>query len=199
MSDAAAYSLFPQAQLADRLARGSNWTVFAPSDLAFAATLDALGLSKASLLASKELLSALVRLHIAPGRVPSGALRPGASVESLEGSRLRVQRAPSAASGVSVAGADVLRADIAADNGLIHGASALASDALHADELTMRCCNACAVVGTVILPEDLAVKRYARTLPGVVPSVGYFDPLGFTDGQARRVRFCVSINLLAMQ
>ena len=113
-----------QAQLADRLARGSNWTVFAPSDLAFAATLDALGLSKASLLASKELLSALVRLHIAPGRVPSGALRPGASVESLEGSRLRVLRAPSAASGVSIAGADVLRADIAADNGLIHGASA---------------------------------------------------------------------------
>ena len=41
------------------------------------------------------------------------------------------------------------------------------------------------VVGTVILPEDLAVKRYARTLPGVVPSVGYFDPLGFTDGQVR--------------
>ena len=45
--------------------------------------------------------------------------------------------------------------------------------------------SALAVVGTVILPEDLAVKRYARTLPGVVPSVGYFDPLGFTDGQVR--------------
>jgi uncharacterized surface protein with fasciclin (FAS1) repeats len=128
-----------QAQLADRLARGSNWTVFAPSDLAFAATLDALGLSKASLLASKELLSALVRLHIAPGRVPSGALRPGASVESLEGSRLRVQRAPSAASGVSVAGADVLRADIAADNGLIHGASAQRLRPMRSMRLSSQC------------------------------------------------------------
>jgi uncharacterized surface protein with fasciclin (FAS1) repeats len=112
----------PQAHLAERLARGSNWTVFAPSDVAFAATLDALDLSKASLLASKELLDVLVRLHIAPGRVPSNALRPGSLVDSLEGSRLRVRRAPKAAGGISVAGADVLRADIAADNGIVHGA-----------------------------------------------------------------------------
>jgi hypothetical protein len=65
-----------------------------------------------------------------------------------------------------------------------------------------------AVVSTVILPEDLAAKRCAspcmlvahltwrsdsslvcspdaRTLPGVVPAVGFWDPLGFTDGQAR--------------
>ena len=113
-----------KAHLADRLARSSNWTVFVPNDIAFAATLDALGLSKASLLASKELLDALVRMHIAPGRVPSNALRPGATVESLEGSRLRVTRAPAAAVGISVAGADVLRADIAADNGVIHGTCA---------------------------------------------------------------------------
>jgi len=114
-----------QAQLADRLARGSNWTLFAPSDVAFAATLDALGLSKATLLASKELLDVLMRLHIAPGKVPSNALRPGATVESLEGSRLRVQRVPTASAGVgvSVAGAEVLRADIQAENGVIHGAS----------------------------------------------------------------------------
>ena len=57
-----------QAHLAERLARGANWTVFAPNDVAFAATLEALGLSKASLLASKELLDVLVRLHIAPGK-----------------------------------------------------------------------------------------------------------------------------------
>ena len=34
-----------QAHLAERLARGANWTVFAPNDVAFAATLEALGLS----------------------------------------------------------------------------------------------------------------------------------------------------------
>ena len=40
------------------------------------------------------------------------------------------------------------------------------------------------MVSTVILPEDLAAKRYARTLPGVVPAFGFWDPLGFTDGQS---------------
>ena len=55
-------------------------------------------------------------------QVPSKALRPGSLVDSLEGSRLRVRSAPKAAGGISIAGADVLRADIAADNGIVHGA-----------------------------------------------------------------------------
>jgi len=53
-----------------------------------------------------------------------------------------------------------------------------------------------AVVGTVILPEDLAAKRYARTLPGVVGALGFWDPLGFTDGQVRAFPLCLMLFFL---
>ena len=54
--------------MAERLTRGSSWTLFAPTDAALAATLDTLGISKASLLASKAALDALLRLHIIPAK-----------------------------------------------------------------------------------------------------------------------------------
>jgi uncharacterized surface protein with fasciclin (FAS1) repeats len=111
----------PQAHLVERLSRGSAWTVFAPTDAAFMATLNALGLSKSSLMASKELLEALVRMHIVAAKLPSTVLRPGAEVATLEGSRLRVRVSGSSAGGVKVAGASLLRADIPAENGVIHG------------------------------------------------------------------------------
>ena len=134
--------------MAERLTRGSSWTLFAPTDAALAATLDALGISKANLLASKAALDALLRLHIipakardglccaardpsadlhrprpAPPQVPVSALRPGSEVTSLEGTRLPVRPAPLSTSvgGVKVAGLRVLRADIPATNGCIHG------------------------------------------------------------------------------
>jgi uncharacterized surface protein with fasciclin (FAS1) repeats len=60
-----------QAALAERLSRGSAFTVFAPTDAAFAATLDALGVSKASLMASGELLNVLMRMHVVGSKVRS--------------------------------------------------------------------------------------------------------------------------------
>ena len=59
--------------------------------------------------------------------MPAAALRPGAEVSSLEGSRLQVGRAPAATSvgGIKVGGAQLVRADIEAANGVIHGAAAM--------------------------------------------------------------------------
>jgi uncharacterized surface protein with fasciclin (FAS1) repeats len=87
-------------------------------------TLDALGLSKSSLMASKELMDALIRMHIVAAKLPAAVLRPGAEVATLEGSRLSVRLASGSAGGVKVAGAKLLRADIPAGNGVIHGARA---------------------------------------------------------------------------
>jgi uncharacterized surface protein with fasciclin (FAS1) repeats len=98
--------------------------VFAPTDAAFAVTLDALGLSKPALLASREAADALIRMHVVAAKVPMAALKAGAQVATLEGTRLTVQKtsAPSVG-GVQVAGAKLLRGDIAAQNGVIHGAA----------------------------------------------------------------------------
>ncbi len=106
----------------ERLTRGSAWTVFAPTDAAFAVTLDALGLSKPALLASREAADALIRMHVVAAKVPMAALKAGAQVATLEGTRLSVQKASApSVGGVQVAGAKLLRGDIAAQNGVIHG------------------------------------------------------------------------------
>ena len=142
--------IFSQAQLAERLTRGSAWTLFAPTNAAFSAALDALGVSPGSLLAHKEVVDALIRLHVVPAKVPVASLRPGAELATLEGSRLPVRLSRGSSGGVDIAGAHLLRADIQATNGIIHGAHAA------------RHCAACSVAGTHAFPRS----RGRRAAPG---------------------------------
>ena len=101
-----------QAGLIDTLKGKGPFTVFAPSDAAFAKVpkeqLDAL-------LADKEKLAAVLTYHVVPGKVMSKDVRPG-MVKSVQGSSLTL----STAGGVKVDGANVVKADIVADNGVIH-------------------------------------------------------------------------------
>lgn len=101
-----------QAGLVDTLRGKGPFTVFAPTDAAFAQVpkdqLDAL-------LADKEKLAAVLTYHVVPGKVTSGDVRPG-KVKSVQGSELTL----STAGGVKVDGANVVQADIVADNGVIH-------------------------------------------------------------------------------
>lgn len=91
------------------------FTVFAPTDAAFAAlpkgTLD--DLLKP---ANKVKLTKILTYHVVPGSVLSTSLKSG-DVKSVEGGSLKVAVA---AGKVTVSGANVVKADIKASNGVIH-------------------------------------------------------------------------------
>jgi len=101
------------AGLVDTLKGPGPFTVFAPTDAAFAkipkAKLDAL-------LKDKAALTKVLTYHVVPGKVMAADVKAG-KVKSVEGNSLTV-----ATSGgkVMVDKANVVKTDIAADNGVIH-------------------------------------------------------------------------------
>ncbi len=91
------------------------FTVFAPTDAAFAAlpkgTVE--NLLKPE---NKAKLTKILTYHVVPGSVLSTSLKSG-DVKSVEGSSLKVAVSPQQ---VTVGGAKVVKADIKASNGVIH-------------------------------------------------------------------------------
>ena len=100
------------AGLVETLKGKGPFTVFAPTDEAFAkvpkADLDAL-------LKDKAKLTAVLTYHVVAGKVMSKDIQPG-KVKTVQGSSLTI----ATVGGVTVDGAKVTTADIAADNGVIH-------------------------------------------------------------------------------
>ena len=100
------------AGLVDTLKGPGPFTVFAPTDAAFAkipkAKLDAL-------LKDKDKLTAVLTYHVVPGKVMAADVKAG-KVKTVQGSELTV----STKGGVKVDKAKVTKTDIAADNGVIH-------------------------------------------------------------------------------
>jgi uncharacterized surface protein with fasciclin (FAS1) repeats len=101
------------AGLTETLKGPGPFTVFAPTDAAFAkvpkAKLDAL-------LKDKAALTKVLTYHVVPGKVMAADVKPGA-VKTVEGADLTV----TAKGGkVMVDKANVVKTDIAADNGVIH-------------------------------------------------------------------------------
>lgn len=100
------------AGLVDTLKGKGPFTVFAPTDEAFAkipkAQLDAL-------LKDKAKLTAVLTYHVVPGAVMAKDVKAG-SVKTVQGSALTVKTE----GGVMVDGAKVVKTDIKADNGVIH-------------------------------------------------------------------------------
>jgi uncharacterized surface protein with fasciclin (FAS1) repeats len=100
------------AGLVDTLKGKGPFTVFAPTDEAFAkvpkADLDAL-------LADKAKLTAVLTYHVVPGKVMAADVKAG-KVKTVQGSELTV----STTGGVKVDAANVVKTDIVADNGVIH-------------------------------------------------------------------------------
>jgi len=100
------------AGLVDTLKGKGPFTVFAPTDEAFAkipkADLDAL-------LKDKAKLTSVLTYHVVAGKVMAADIKPG-KIKTLQGSELTV----STSSGVTVDNAKVTKADIFADNGVIH-------------------------------------------------------------------------------
>jgi len=100
------------AGLVDTLKGKGPFTVFAPTDAAFAkipkADLDAL-------LKDKAKLTAVLTYHVVPGKVMAADVKAG-KVKSVQGSEITI----ATMGGVTVDGAKVSATDIVADNGVIH-------------------------------------------------------------------------------
>lgn len=100
------------AGLVDTLKGPGPFTVFAPTDAAFAkvpkAQLDAL-------LKDKAKLTSVLTYHVVPGKVMAADVKAG-KVKTVEGSELTI----STSKGVMVDKAKVTKTDIVADNGVIH-------------------------------------------------------------------------------
>jgi transforming growth factor-beta-induced protein len=101
------------AGLATTLAEGGPFTVFAPTDAAFAAlpegTLEAV-------LGDTELLTSILLYHVVPGRILAADLVDGQVVTTAEGRPVRV----TLGSGARVNGVDIVATDVMASNGVIH-------------------------------------------------------------------------------
>ena len=102
------------ADLGDTLNSEGPFTVFAPTDDAFAAlppgVLDALLLPE-----NKDTLAKILTYHVVPGAVMAADVTDG-DVATVEGQTVTL----STADGVTVNGATVIQADVVADNGVIH-------------------------------------------------------------------------------
>jgi uncharacterized surface protein with fasciclin (FAS1) repeats len=101
------------AGLVDTLKGPGPFTVFAPTDAAFAklpeGTLEAL-------LKDKQKLASVLTYHVVPGKVVAADVKPGA-VKTVQGQALSVTTASGA---VMVDNARVTTTDIMASNGVIH-------------------------------------------------------------------------------
>ncbi|MDD0812900.1 fasciclin domain-containing protein [Curvibacter sp. RS43] len=100
------------AGLVDTLKGPGPFTVFAPTDEAFAKVPKA---QLEALLKDKAALTKVLTYHVVPGKVMAKDIKPG-KVMTVQGSELTV----STMGGVKVDNASVVKADIVTDNGVIH-------------------------------------------------------------------------------
>jgi uncharacterized surface protein with fasciclin (FAS1) repeats len=111
-----------QAGLAETLSGTGPFTVFAPTNEAFAAALEDLNLTQEQLLASPD-LEKILTYHVLPQKVMAADITGAQSVTTVEGSALEVT---AESGGVSVGpDASVVQADVAASNGVIHAIDAV--------------------------------------------------------------------------
>ena len=107
-------SLLGQAELAETLDGKGAFTVFAPTDAAFAkvpqSTLDALA-------ADPEQLKAVLLYHVANGKLTARKVVKRKSIKTLNGARVKVRVTKK---GVRVNNAKVTKTDLRASNGVVH-------------------------------------------------------------------------------
>jgi len=107
-------SLLAQADLVETLDGKGRFTVFAPTDAAFAkvpkSTLDALA-------ADPEQLKAVLLYHVAPGKLTARKVVKRKSIRTLNGARVKVR---ANRKGVRINDARVRKTDVRASNGVIH-------------------------------------------------------------------------------
>lgn len=131
------------ADLAGTLSAPGPYTVFAPTNAAFAALLTELGVTKAQLLADKPLLTAVLQYHVLGARVEKAQIPLGKAITPLAGGFFKITQ--SGADFIITDGRNrtskIIATDIAASNALVH------------------------VVDKVILPANKNIVQTAQALP----------------------------------
>ena len=131
------------ADLTETLSGSGPFTVFAPTDDAFGALLNELGVTKAQLLADKTLLTAALTYHVLPDRVLRSQVAPGKAVTTVQGDVFKID---ASASGLVITDGRNRTANITstgqlASNGVIH------------------------VIDKVLLPADRNIVQTAQANP----------------------------------
>ncbi|MGA8890678.1 MAG: fasciclin domain-containing protein [Anaeromyxobacteraceae bacterium] len=131
------------ADLAGTLSGPGPFTVFAPTNAAFASLLGELGVTKADLLANKPLLTAVLQYHVLGAQVLKAQIPIGKAVSPLAGGIFKIDAA--GADAVITDGrnrtARIVATDVLATNGVVH------------------------VIDRVILPADKNLVQTAQSLP----------------------------------
>jgi len=110
------------ADLATTLSAPGPYTVFAPTNAAFAALLTELGVTKAQLLADKPLLTAVLTYHVLPAKVLKSQVQLGKAITTVQGGIFKIDQ-----SGMDLVVTDgrnrtskITATDIATSNGVVH-------------------------------------------------------------------------------
>ena len=99
------------ADLVDALKGDGPFTVFAPTDEAFA-KLDPALVKDLLKPENKEKLQAILKYHVVSGKIMAGDVLKAAEVETLNGAKAPV--------GLTIGGANIIKTDIKCSNGVIH-------------------------------------------------------------------------------
>lgn len=102
-----------EAGLVEVLKGDGPYTVFAPTDEAFAKLPEG---TIESLLQDKEALTAVLTYHVVPGRVMAADVVNLDSAKTVQGQSISID----SSAGVKVDNANVIQTDIIASNGIIH-------------------------------------------------------------------------------
>lgn len=101
------------ADLAETLSGEGPFTVFAPTDAAFAALPDG---TVEALLNDIPTLTGILTYHVIPGAVMAGDLSDGMTAETVNGQSVSFDLS----NGAMIDGANIVATDIIASNGVIH-------------------------------------------------------------------------------
>jgi uncharacterized surface protein with fasciclin (FAS1) repeats len=107
-------SLVEEAGLAETLATGGNFTVFAPTDAAFAKVPKK---TLAALAADPAKLKAVLLYHVVKGELRANRVMKRSSIETLNGASVTVKVTRGV---VKIDNARVVQANVEASNGVIH-------------------------------------------------------------------------------
>ena len=107
------------AGLVDTLKGPGPFTVFAPTNAAFAALLAELGVSKSTLLANTALLTQVLTYHVVPGRVLKAEVPVGAAIKTVQGQTFSVN-ASLQITDQRMRTSQITATDVFTSNGVIH-------------------------------------------------------------------------------
>ena len=107
------------AGLVTTLQGAGPFTVFAPTNAAFASLLAELGVSKEALLANKALLTAVLTYHVVPGRVLKAEVPVNSAITTVQGQTFTVNSSL-AITDQNMRQSGIVATDVFTSNGVIH-------------------------------------------------------------------------------